>query len=692
VLDILRQRTHHDFASYKRGTVLRRIERRLQVNGLTSSAAYRDFLHSHPDETPRLLADMLIGVTHFFRDPAAFEALEKTLVAELLKNLRGREEIRAWVPACSTGEEAFSIAIILNEAARKLPDRPRVTVYATDIDERAIAIARTANYPGAVANDVPASRLSQYFYEDGSRYRLVKSLRDTVVFAAHNILRDPPFSRVDLVSCRNVLIYLDRRAQTRVLETFHFALRPGGYLFLGSAESVDFAPGLFAPVDKHRKIYRALPQSARTGLPAFPVAPGLTATAGQSFFAIGGSANAGVSDATNQSHALDLFGPPVLIMRADGEIVHRSANANGLTQDVRRTRVCNLFDAVRADAQTSLRQAIERCTESGRREDQTAVPFESALGPITVDLSMRPYRDPGHEEQLLWVICDPVSPLPDASSEPVEGGQESIGSLKRALAGSEDRLRSSLEHAQNSTEELRASNEELQAMNEEMRSAAEELEASREELQSLNEELLTVNAELMNKVQESARINDDLQNLISLVGVATVFVDRMLNIKRYTTPAETLFNILPGDRGRPLQHLTHNLDYPGMIEDLRTAFEKLRKTEREVSSSDGRHFLARVLPYRTDDDRIDGAVLALIDITEQKVAQHQAREGVEKLKLAAQAIHDFAIIVLDDDGTIVSWNVGSARIFGLEAQEMLGQLLKIANSASGAHKGANGVH
>lgn len=221
----------------------------MQVNGLTEVAAYRDFLAASPDETPKLLADMLIGVTNFFRDPEAFEALEKALVGETGKNLQGRDEIRAWVPACSTGEEAFSIAIILSEAARKLPNRPGVTVYATDVDERAIAIARTASYPGAVANDISPSRLSQYFYADGNRYRLVKSVRDTVIFAAHNLLRDPPFSRVDLISCRNVLIYLDRRAQTRVLETFHFALRPGGYLFLGSAESADFATELFAPVD-----------------------------------------------------------------------------------------------------------------------------------------------------------------------------------------------------------------------------------------------------------------------------------------------------------------------------------------------------------------------------------------------------------------------------------------------------------
>ncbi|CAB3786838.1 CheR family methyltransferase [Paraburkholderia fynbosensis] len=676
VLDILRQRTHHDFGNYKHGTILRRLERRMQVNGLITIAAYRDFLVATPDETPRLLADMLIGVTNFFRDPEAFDALEKAIIPELSRSLQGRDEIRAWVPACATGEEAFSIAIMLSEAARKVPHQPRVTVYATDIDERAISIARTGSYPGAVANDIPASRLAQYFYQDGGRYKLVKSVRDRVIFAAHNLLRDPPFSRVDLVSCRNVLIYLDRRAQARVLDTFHFALRPGGYLFLGSAESADFASELFGPVDKHRKIYRALPGATKSGLPLFPVAPAQKATSGQTFFALGGDGKVANALPPNHARALDLFGPPVIIMRADGEILHRSANANGLTHDLRHTRVHNLFDIVRADAQASLRRAIERCLANGRRDEEQAVPFESATGAISVDLSLRPYHDPAHDENLLWIVCDPVAPVPGMQIKPAaENGGETIDSLKHALAGSEHRLRSSMQNVQNSTEELRASNEELQAMNEELRSATEELEASREELQSLNEELVTVNSELVIKVQESARISDDLQNLISLVGVATIFVDRMLNIKRYTSPAETLFNILPGDRGRPLQHLTHNLEYPAMIEDLRTAFEQLKKTEREIGSKDGRSFLARVLPYRTDDDRIDGAVLAFIDISETKTAQSQVRASVEKLRLAAQATHDFAIIVLDADGTIVNWNAGASRIFGFEAQDMLGHPL-----------------
>ncbi|MDR5763107.1 chemotaxis protein CheB [Caballeronia sp. LZ035] len=677
VLAILRARTRHDFSNYKRGTIVRRIERRMQVNGLSTPRAYRHFLDHNAEETPKLLADLLIGVTHFFRDRDAFTVLERAVIPELLKNLRGRDEVRAWVAACATGEEAFSVAILLDEAVRHLRHRPRVTVYATDIDERAIAIARTANYPLAIENDISAERLSQYFNKEGNRYRLAKSLRDTVIFAAHNLLRDPPFSRADLVSCRNILIYMDRRAQKQVMDTFYFSLRPHeGFLFLGSAESADFARELFTPIDKHKKIYRALPNAAASSPGnVLPLTDGEAAgSGGQTYFTMPPIADADEAHLPSRARALDLFGPPIVVMRLDGTIVHRSTHANRLTEDVRHTRAGNLFDIVRSDAQPGVRQAIERCLKTARREDITSVPLMTASGEIAVNISFRLFRDGAHQEYLVSATCDVLTPLPDAVSEhgPSEG-EDTLDTLREALEGSEDRLRTSMARQQVSSEQQRASNEELQAMNEELRSATEELEASREELQSLNEELMTVNSELLAKVQESARVSDDLQNLISLVGVATVFVDRTLNIKRYTAPADTLFNIRPIDTGRPLEHLTHQLDYPEMLTDLRAAFESLKRSEKEVTSKDGRTFLARVLPYRTDDDRIDGALLALIEISEQKAAQDQARRSEEKLKLAAHATHDFAIIVLDDDAAIVSWNAGAKHLFGFDAQEMLGK-------------------
>ncbi|WP_225032012.1 chemotaxis protein CheB [Paraburkholderia sp. XV] len=681
VLETLHKRTRHDFSSYKRGTVVRRIERRMQVNGLTSVNAYKAFLDETVEETSRLLADMLIGVTNFFRDHDSFEALGERLYAELLGRKPQPEELRAWVPACATGEEAFSVAIVLDEVSRRLPNIPHVTVFASDIDERAIAIARAASYPAAIANDVSPERLARYFTKDGDRYRLVKSLRERVIFAPHNVLRDPPFSRMDLVSCRNLLIYLNRRAQGRVLEGFHFALRAGGLLLLGSAESADLAENHFVPVNKQRKLYRATPKTPTGGLSEYAHFTFQPFVAGPSFFTL--PENRPLEVTIPHEHSLDLFGPPVIVVDADGTIVHHSATANCLIEDVRHRRVANLFDVVRDDAHGRLRKAIQVCLESGKREDAASLPFSTASGELPVALSLRTYRDAVRDEQLIAITCDMPATAGLAPAERVADARpgEIVDTLKLALAGSEDRLRNSVRDAQNSTEELRASNEELQATNEELRSASEELEASREELQSLNEELVTVNSELMVKVQEAARVGDDLKNLIALVGVATVFVDRTLNIKRYTSPAETLFNILPSDTGRPLQHLTHRLRYPEMIEDLRAAFERLRTVEKEVQGNDGRTFLARVIPYRTDDDRIDGAVLALIDISEQKAAQSRARESEEKLRLAAQETHEFAIIVLDEGGSIVSWNAGATRIFGYTAEEMLGHALDVIFTA-----------
>ncbi|WP_350030235.1 CheR family methyltransferase [Caballeronia sp. GACF5] len=468
VLKIFRSRTHHDFSKYKRGTILRRIERRMQVNGLSTAAAYRAFLDDTPAETPKLLADLLIGVTNFFRDPDAFATLEHTVIPALLKNLGERDEVRAWVPGCATGEEAFSVAILLDEAVRRLPRPVHVTVYASDIDERAIAIARSACYLKAIANDISVARLDRYFNEDGNRYRLVKSLRDTVIFAAHNLLRDPPFSRIDLISCRNVLIYMDRRAQRQVLDTFYFSLRPHeGFLFLGTVESADFAPELFAPVDKQRKMYRALPNapvSTVSHLLSYVDPKKSLVFGGQSFFTVPLATNLPLP---THARSLDLFGPPVIVMRSDGTIVHRSKSAHKLTEDVHHASVANLFDFVRDDAQAGVRHAIQRCLTRARPEHEASVPLMTASGEVAVDFSFRPLRDLAREEFLVSVTCDLLTPLSNAVPEQVPPlDSDTLASLREALEGSEERLRSSMENQHTSSEQLRASNEELQAMNE----------------------------------------------------------------------------------------------------------------------------------------------------------------------------------------------------------------------------------
>ncbi|AFT90047.1 chemotaxis protein CheB [Paraburkholderia phenoliruptrix] len=666
VLALLHERTGHDFSNYKQGTILRRIERRLQVNGLPNIDAYRDFLAGEVDETPKLLADLLIGVTNFFRDQDAFAALERVLQQDLARAGSANEEYRAWIPGCATGEEAYSVAMLLAEGFHRTASRNRLAIFATDVDERAIGIARMASYPSAIANDVTPERVAKFFVTDGSRLRIAKALRETIIFAAHNILRDPPFSRLDLISCRNLLIYLDRKAQTYALSLFHFALRPGGILFLGTAESADFAPDRFEVIDRKHRIYRALPAgaSARFGPLDSMWAGTLT---GRSYFPVPEPprAHPPLTLPPPVDRPSEAYGPPWVVVRPDGTIVQRTATAARLLVGPTHERAGSLLDVVEPGSRERVRKALDESTRCAGRYAEDDVPLLTAHGRLPFDLTMRRFRHGLSNDMLLSVTLDAVG-------EPTADLGATVDESQGSLYGSEEWLQTTLTLAQTSREELRASNEELQAMNEELRSTTEELEASKEELQSLNEELLTVNSELQAKAQESAKVSDDLRNLITLVGVATVFVDRLLHIKRFTSPAESLFNIIPSDIGRSLLDLVNRLDYPELEDDLNSAFEHLRKTEREVRSHDGRWLLARVLPYRTDDDRIDGAILALVDITERRKAQQEARLSEERLRMAAQATHDFAIIVTDEEGNIVSWNAGAQRIFGFVADEVMG--------------------
>jgi len=684
VLGLLNQRTGHDFSNYKHGTILRRIERRLQVNGLPHIEAYRDFLAGEVAETPKLLADLLIGVTNFFRDQEAFAALEQVLMQDAMKSTSVQDEFRAWIPGCATGEEAYSIAMLLAERAVRRTTHQALSIFATDVDERAIGIARAASYPSAIANDVTPERISRFFVADGARLRIAKALRDTLIFAAHNVLRDPPFSRLDLISCRNLLIYLDRKAQTHALSLFHFALRPGGILFLGTAESADFASDQFEVLDKKHRIYRALPvgTSARLG----SLDSIWTGIAGRSFFP--------APETPRFSPPLTLpppvdrpseaYGPPCVVVSPDGTIVQRTATAARLLVGPEHERADNLLDVIEPDAVARVRKALDESARHTARTAVSDVPLLTGHGRLPFDLTMRRFRHGGSNEMLLSVMLDAVGDTPPELDPAADGSADS-------LYGSEAWLQSTLTLAQASREELRASNEELQAMNEELRSTTEELEASKEELQSLNEELLTVNSELQAKVQETAKVSDDLRNLITLVGVATVFVDRLMHIKRFTSPAESLFNIIPSDIGRSLLDLVNRLEYPELKVDLHNAFEHLKKTEREVRSHDGKWLLARVLPYRTDDDRIDGAVLALVDITEQRKAQQEAKLSEERLRMAAQATHDFAIIVTDEEGSIVSWNAGAQRIFGFVTDEALGGSLDLIFTAADRQAGIPGL-
>jgi two-component system CheB/CheR fusion protein len=674
VLATLRARTGHDFRHYKRATILRRIERRLQVNGIPDLQAYQDYVLTHPDETPALLKDMLIGVTNFFRDREVFEGVEHEIVPKLFQKKSADDPVRAWVAGCATGEEAYSLAMLLAGHPERHEGIP-VQLFATDIDERAIAFARAGLYPESISADVSAQRLRQFFTPERSHLRVAKGIREKVLFAVHNVLRDPPFSRVDLVSCRNLLIYLDRSVQSQVLRMFHFALQPGGYLLLGSSESAEAAGELFTAVDKKNRIYRA---NTVAGIVRPPISIPVAQHAG-----VVATTSAGPAQALPQSlpfsalhhRILELYAPPSVVVDTDANILHMSEHAGRFLRFVRGEPSYNLVMLVIPALRLQLRAALFQAMH-GNTEVVTA-PIEFSAE-AQVRIIVRSHRRTADSPEFALVLFDEskTDASRPASALAIPAAQHSLlGHLEDELHRTRQALRSTVEQSEASTEELKASNEELQAINEELRAATEELETGKEELQSLNEELFTVNAELQAKIEETGKAKDDLQNVIVSTGIATVFVDREMRIKRYTPAATELFNMIPSDVGRPLHDITHRLDYPQMAQDTATVFDSLQLIEREIRGADGRYFLTRLSPYRTTDDHIDGAVLTIVDITALRRAEQLVRIGEERLHLAAQSTNDFAIIVQDLDGRVVTWNKGAERIFGYSEREMAGQLL-----------------
>ncbi len=680
ILAALRARTGHDFRHYKQATVLRRIERRMQVNALRDMPSYARHLQSHPEETPALLADMLIGVTNFFRDREAFEALERDILPSLYEQKLNSDDksVRVWAAACSTGEEAYSLAMLLADQAGVSGVKGEVLlqVFATDIDDRALETARAGLYSEAIVTDVPPARLRQYFVKEQNHYRMQKDLRERILFARHNLLRDPPFSRLDLISCRNLMIYLDRDIQIEVLRMFHFALNPGGYLFLGSSETADACSQLFTPVDKKNRIYRAKEVSSSLRRPPAGPYQGFTlAPASRPPFSEPSRRNRKFSFADVHQRALEQYAPPSVIVNHDAEIVHMSDRAGNFLRYVGGEPSLNLTTLVHPQLRLELRTALYQATHTGKSVEARRVRLERDDRSFYVNMVVRPFRDNEAGSDYMLVIFDEVEACMDPGTLADPDTKDSVlTQLEAELQQTKERLQITMEHSETSTEELRASNEELQAINEELRSATEELETSKEELQSINEELTTVNFELKAKVDETSKINDDLQNLISSTDIATVFVDRKMRIKWFTPRAQDIFNVIGNDAGRSLFDITHRLDYPQLHTDAAKAFEELRLVEREIGSKGAnRWYLARFLPYRTLDDRIQGAVLTFIDITDRRRAEDQLRAGEAHMKLLAQSTKGYAIITLDRDGYITTWNTGAEHIFGYTEKEAIGQ-------------------
>lgn len=678
VLTYLRLRTGHDFSNYKQSTVVRRITRRMQVNTVVTLAAYAQYLRDHPTEVRHLLSDLLITVTNFFRDQEAFDVLAREVVPKLFSGKEAGEQVRIWVMGCATGEEAYSLAMLLQEYTGHHDLETHVQIFATDIDEESITQAREGLFPETISTDVSPERLRRFFTEEGTHYRIKKEIREMVLFAPHNILRDPPFSKLDLISCRNVLIYLNREMQERVLEIFHFSLRPNGFLFLGSSESADGASELFRPVDKKQRIFQRRAVAQSPFVAAMPIGgkwdfkpPTMPTPPDRPTFSYG------------ELHQLLLeeFSPPSILVNQGYDIVHLSESAARYLRFAGGEPSRNLLKAVHPDLRLDLRAALFTASQEGRPAETRPLSVSLAGEPQRVNLIVRPVMQPDALRGFLVIIFDEdgrprktVAAPPEAEGDSQVSETDSmIRRLEDELQRAKDQLRTTIEQYETSTEELKASNEELQAINEELRSTTEELETSKEELQSVNEELTTVNHELKEKVDEVIRANSDLQNLMAATDIGTIFLDRAMRIKRFTPIVTQLFNIIELDVGRPLSHLTHQLDYDHLSADAAQVLQTLIPFEREVHRTDGRWYILRILPYRTLQDKIDGVVVTFVDITERKCAQSQVEASEEHLRLLVESVADYAIFTLDREGRILTWNPGAKKIFGFKEPEALGQ-------------------
>ncbi|HSH92253.1 MAG TPA: PAS domain S-box protein, partial [Ramlibacter sp.] len=645
---------------------------------------YLDCLRTTPGEAAALLQDLLISVTNFFRDADCFGALEP-YITQLFEAKGPSDVIRVWVPACATGEEAYSFAMLLAERARESEAPPVIQIFATDLDDDAIRVAREASYPATIEADISEDRLRRFFVKEHSGYKVRREIREMVLFAQHDLLKDSPFSRLDLVSCRNLLIYLNRDAQQRAFNIFHFALLPHGHLFLGSSESVEDAGSLFTVLDKKNRIFMHRP-APRGGLP-LPSGPGTLVLALEAQHhananpVIAGSAfqsatlagrvlrpSDGRSASWGELHfkLLETIAPPSVLVDPDYDILHVSPTAGQFLQFSAGEPTRNLLRSVHHSLRIELRAALYQAAQSNARTEALVTPVDLGGESVEVRVQVSPMKALGAD---VFLVLFRTTPLGKAASLPEPATADPVAhSLDRELERLKSHLRDTVEQYEASTEELKASNEELQAMNEELRSATEELETGREELQSINEELSTVNQELKGKVDELAHANSDMHNLMNATAIAIVFLDRELQIERYTPSAVTLFSLIPSDVGRPLADLSTRLDYPDLSNDAKRVLERLVPVEREVGLPDGKWFMSRLLPYRTMDDRIAGVVVSFIDITERKAAEEVRRWLSAVVASTTDAIVSFAL-----DLTILSWNEGAERIFGYTADQAIGQ-------------------
>jgi len=644
---LLRAQTGHDFSNYKPSTIHRRIERRMDVQQIESMDAYVEYAQKTPAEVEALFRDLLIGVTNFFRDEEAFKALEEEAIPRLFAGKTANDVIRVWTPGCSTGEEAYSLAILLQERLEVLKQTYTLQVFATDIDSQAIATARLGIFPASSAANLSPERLARFFTAepDGSAYRIHKSIRDLLIFSEQDVIKDPPFSKLDLISCRNLMIYMGADLQRKLIPLFHYALKPGGILFLGTSESVGEFGDLFAVMDRKAKLYERKDEvhgTRREAMSRF-LSPSMAKTA--TLHRTGGKTESTpkipLRELTEQALLKQLAAAGALV-NGQGDILYLHGRAGMyLEPPSGEVGINNILTMAREGLRRELTTALHKAAAAKETISCPGLSVKTNGRFTTVNLSVRPVTAGPQvppETPLFLVILEEAANLPqapqaegssqDGLKHPDADAAKRIALLTRELRAKEEYLKVTNEALETSNEELKSSNEEMQSVNEELQSTNEELETSKEELQSVNEELATVNAELQTKVADLSRSNNDMNNLLAGTGIGTVFVDHRLRILRFTPSATRMINLIQSDVGRPVSHIVSNLvGYDSLVADTQAVLDTLVPREVEVQTAEGKWYALRIQVYRTLENVIEGAVITFVEITEMKRAEAALQES-----------------------------------------------------------------
>ncbi|GLI40104.1 PAS domain-containing protein [Geobacter hydrogenophilus] len=641
IVILLRSETGNDFSLYKKSTLYRRIERRMGIHQIDSIAGYVRYIQANHQELELLFKEFLIGVTSFFRDPAAWESLKNEVIPELLTSHPEGGVLRAWSAGCSTGEEAYSLAIIFKEVLEQIKPKAHFSlqVFATDLDRDAIDKARQGLFLPNIASDVSAERLNRYFVKDEDGYRIKKEIREMVTFATQNVITDPPFTKLDILICRNLLIYLDVEMQKKLLPLFHYVLNPGGVLFLGSAETLGASAELFTAVSAKLRLFRRDNGVSRTNLVSFPSTFPLATHPHKELSPVKPEINV---QALADQILLQKHSPPAVLVNEEGDIVYISARIGRYLEPPVGKANINVFAMAREGLRPELLAAFHKAMRQNAPVTTRNIRIGTNGRTQTIDLIVQKMEEPELQGMAMIIFKDletcQESAVKKRGVKSSDAVSARIGELELELQQTQEKLRITLEELQTtreemqtSQEELKASNEELQSINEELQSTNEELTTSKEEMQSMNEELQTVNSEQQAKVDELSHLNDDMRNFLNSTEVATIFLDGKLNIRRFANASSKLFKLIPSDVGRPLTDIVNDLSYPELTDDAEAVLRTLVYSEKQVTTNDGRWFSVRIMPYRTVSDVIDGVVITMTDITPFKKLEEELRDEIKRL-------------------------------------------------------------